>query len=136
MLTVKQWAYAPSLDSSDMRGERLVFMGTERIVSRAPFSRSWRISFWTLSIVGIGWGFGWSAFAIVKTPTLRLYGFPFPIAGGEFMNGKWLDGLVGNPLALIPDIGGAVAVCLFPLLLVALVARRRREQHDERISIA
>ncbi len=68
----------------------LVFMGTERLVSRVQFSRSWRIAFWTLSIVGIGLGIRLVSLRYLKTPTLRLYGFPFPIAGGEFMNGKWL----------------------------------------------
>ena len=86
--------------------------------------------------MGISLGIRLVSLRYLKTPTLRLYGFPFPIAGGEFMNGKWLDGLVGNPLALVADIGGAVAACLFPLLLVALVARRRREQHVESTSIA
>ena len=114
----------------------LVFMSTESLVSRVQFSRSWRIAFWTLSIVGIGLGIRLVSLRYLKTPTLRLYGFPFPIAGGEFMNGKWLDGLVGNPLAFIADVGGAVAACLLPLLLAALVAWRRRGPHCENISTA
>jgi hypothetical protein len=114
----------------------LVFMGTERLVCRVQFSRSWRIAFWTLTIVGVGLGIRLVSLRYLKTPTLRLYGFPFPIAGGEFMGGKWLDGLVGNPLAFIADVGGAVAACLLPLLLAALLARRRRGQHFENISTA
>jgi hypothetical protein len=114
----------------------LVFMSTESLVSRVQFSRSWRIAFWTLSILGIGLGIRLVSLRYLKSPTLRLYGFPFPIAGGEYMNGKWLDGLVGNPLAFIADVGCAVAACLLPLLLAALVARRRRGQHFENISTA
>src|SRR5579871_1661718 len=113
----------------------VVFMSTESLVSRDQFTRSWRIGFWMLSIVGLGLGIWLVSLRYLKTPTLRLYGFPFPIAGGELMNGKWLDGLVGNPLAFFADVGGAVASCLLPLLLAAVMARRRR-QHFENISIA
>jgi hypothetical protein len=113
-----------------------VFMGAERLVAGVPFNKAWRISFWTLSIVGLCLGICLVSFRYLKTPTLRLYGFPFQIAGGEFMNGRWLDGLVGNPLALIADIGGAVAVCLLPLILALMITRRRREQNDESIPSA
>ncbi len=114
----------------------LVFKGTESLVSREEFSRGWRIAFWTLSIVGIALGIRLVSLQYLSTPTLRLYGFPFPIAGGESMNGKWRDGLVGNPLAFIADVGGGVAGCLLPLLLAALAARRRRGARFENISTA
>jgi hypothetical protein len=106
----------------------LVFCGARDLVYRIRFSRSWRVSFWTLSGFGFALGICLLNVRHLETPTLRLYGFPFPIAGGEFKNGHWLDGLVGNPLALIADIGGAVAVCLLPLLIAALVTRQRRKQ--------
>jgi len=39
------------------------------------------------------------------------------------MNGRWVDGLVGNPLALVADVGCAISVCLLPLLVATLLRR-------------
>lgn len=39
------------------------------------------------------------------------------------MNGRWLDGLVGNPLALLADVGAAIGACLLPLFLATLLNR-------------
>jgi hypothetical protein len=43
------------------------------------------------------------------------------------MNGCWLDGLVGNPLALAADVGAAIATCLLPLLVATTIIRLSRE---------
>jgi hypothetical protein len=61
------------------------------------------------------------------TETLKLFGFPFPLGGAEFLNGRWLGGLVSPYvlLALAADIAIGVAACLLPLRII--LWRRHRD---------
>ena len=113
-----------------------VFFVTEKCVSRVEFNRNWRVTFWVLCVLGVGLGIWLATFQYFKTPILRLYGFPFPIAGAEFVNGRWLSGLVGHPLAFVADVGAAVGVCLFPLLAATLKDRTKKEKDVDDAAIA
>lgn len=109
-----------------------LFVVTEQRVSRVPCNRGWQIVFWALAVFGVGLGIWFASIRYFKTPTLRLYGFPFAVAGAEFVNGRWLNGLVGHPLAFVADVGAALAICLLPLLAATLLNRNRNEKDAER----
>ena len=84
-----------------------------------------RLSFSALLVAGIAAAV-WCTFYLEyqPSPTLRIVGFPVPIAVFELRNGQWSD-YVGGP-GLFVDLVAVPALVAMPLSLVLLVRAIRR----------
>ena len=80
-----------------------------------------------LTCAGLALGFWFMSITYLASPTSKVYGAPFCIAGADFINGRWLAGGVGRymPLPLRADIGLGVAVCLLPVVALLFLRQRR-----------
>ena len=96
---------------------------------RSEFSKSWRIWFALSSSVGVFIGILFLNVHYLVTPTSQAFGFPFVIAGGDFIDGRWLNGGVGHflLLAFLSDIALGIALGLVPLSFVSVIYQRRRK---------
>jgi hypothetical protein len=101
--------------------------GTYRRLTRGQFGRAWHICFFVLSCAGLGLGIWFLSIRQLVSPTSRVYGIPFCIAGGDFLEGRWMDGGVGRFLffAVLADIGCGLSLCLLPLAVGSFIHRRR-----------
>ena len=106
-----------------------LIISTERRLARGGFSRAWRIWFVALCCVGLLLGFRLMSVRYLVSPTGRAYGVPFVTAGGDFIDGRWMDGGVGRymPLPFLADLAFGIALCLLPLAAVSFVRARKRE---------
>jgi hypothetical protein len=97
-----------------------------RIV-RGGFGRRWRVWFVLLAIAGIALAFALMSIRYLESPTTRAYGVPFVIAGGDLVDGRWVDGGVGlyTPLPLFANVAFGVAVCMAPLAVLSCFKSRQ-----------
>jgi hypothetical protein len=93
-----------------------IIVGTHRRLGRSQFGRAWHILFFILILAGMALGFRLTSIRHLVSPTSRVYGVPFHIAGGDFIDGRWIDGGVGRgmPLPLLANLACGVAIFLFP----------------------
>jgi hypothetical protein len=103
-----------------------VIVATHRRLARAPFGPGWRACFFALACAGLGLGLWFLSVRYLVSPTSRVYGVPFCVAGGDFLQGRWSDGGVGRflPLAFLADVSCGLSVCLLPLALASSMRRR------------
>ena len=103
---------------------------TYRRLAGGGFARAWRVWFILLTIAGMVLAFGLMNIRHLESPTSRAYGFPFVVAGGDFINGRWLDGGVGlyMPLPVLAEIAFGVAVCVVPLAILSLFYPRKIQE--------
>jgi len=108
---------------------------TYRRLARGVFGRPWRVWFFLLAIAGIALAFGLMNVRYLRSPTARVYGVPFVIAGGGFTDGRWVDDGVGlyMPLPFLGDLAFGVAVCMIPLS-VLLHFRSRKIQGGSHVA--
>jgi hypothetical protein len=108
---------------------------TYRRLTRRGFGRAWRVWFGLVTIAGILSAFGLMNIRYLESPTSRAYGVPFVIAGGDYMDGRWVDGGVGlyMPFPFLADIAFGVAVCVVPLMVLSLF-HSRKIQEESRVA--
>ena len=99
----------------------------ERRLQRRPFPTVWRVTAVVLSIAGLALGIWLLTREYLVSPTVRLTGYPFAVGGSEFIQGRWLGGLVSRfvLLAFLADIAAGVGICLLPLRIAQLIFERR-----------
>ena len=83
-----------------------------------------------LAIAGVALAFRLMSVRYLESPTVRAYGVPFVIAGGDLVKGRWADGGVGlyMPLPFFADIAFGVAVCMLPLAILSLFRSRKNQE--------
>jgi hypothetical protein len=98
----------------------LIF-NTHRKLVRGAFGRAWHVWFIIVCCAGIALGFRMMDVRYLVSPTARAYGAPFVVAGGDFIDGRWLDGGVGRymPFPFLADLAFGIAVCLVPLAILS-----------------
>jgi len=99
-------------------------------IMRKRFARRWRVWFILLAIAGVALAFGLMNVRYLESPTARAYGAPFVIAGGDLVNGRWVDGGVGlyMPLPFLANIAFGVAVCIIPLAILSHFYSRKIQE--------
>jgi xanthosine utilization system XapX-like protein len=109
-----------------------LIVSTYRRLARGQFDRAWQIFSLLLTFAGLAVGVCLLNVRSVASPTSRVYGVPFCIAGADFVDGRWLMG-VGRfmPLALLTDVSLCVAVCLSPVAAGFVLRERRAARHQE-----
>jgi hypothetical protein len=110
-----------------------IIVGTHRRLSRGRFARAWHISHFVLVCAGIALGVYLLSVRYLISPTARVYGVPFCVAGGDFMQGRWSDGGVGRflLLAVLADVSCGVSACVLPLALGSFIFRPHAEAPKE-----
>lgn len=99
----------------------------ERRLRQLPFPMTWRVAAVTLTIAGVALGVWLLTREYLVSPTVRLAGYPFAVGGYEFIEGRWLGGLVSRfvLLAFLADIAAGVGICLLPLRIAQFIFERR-----------
>ena len=99
----------------------------ERRLRQRPFPMTWRVAAVVLIITGLSLGVWLITREHHVSPTVRLAGYPFAVAGYEFIEGRWLGGLVSRfvLLAFLADIAAGVGICLLPLRIAQFIFERR-----------
>jgi hypothetical protein len=102
-------------------GGWLVVSTHDRLV-RKGFGWAWRVWFILLSVAGIALAFRLMNIRYLVSPTSRVYGVPFVIAGGELINGQWADGGVGlyMPLPFLANLAFGISSCLIPFTILSI----------------
>jgi hypothetical protein len=105
----------------------VVIAATFRRLSAPEFGRAWRMVLLALTCCGFVLGAYLLNIRYLVSPTSRVYGFPFCIAGGDLLGGRWLDGGVGRflPLAVLANLASGIAACLLPVLLASFICVRK-----------
>ena len=98
---------------------------------RSEPNRRLRLAFGGLVAVGCAAAV-WCTFFLQyqPSPTLRVAGFPFPVAVFQLRNGQWSDYVGGPGLFLDPVV--VPSIIALPLSLVLLVRAIRRRQSERR----
>lgn len=106
---------------------------THRLLFRVGVGSFWRAGFVGLVCAGVGLGIRLMGATYLASPTERAHGYPFAIAGGELVNGRWVEGSVGRymPLPVLADLSVGVAMCVAPLAVVAFLRVPRRRAVSE-----
>ena len=115
-----------------------MLVSTHRRISLPEFGRAWRVCLILFSLIGIGVGICFLNVRYLVSPTARAYGVPFVIAGGDFINGRWVDGGVGRflYLAALTDIASGVALCVLPLAVISFLRHLFGHRSEKRLSHA
>jgi len=98
-----------------------------RRLRQRPFPMTWRVAAVVLIITGLSLGVWLITREHHVSPTVRLAGYPFAVGGYEFIEGRWLGGLVSQfvLLAFLADIAAGVGICLLPLRIAQFIFERR-----------
>ena len=114
-----------------------IIVGTYRTLARGAFGRAWHIACAVLTCAGLALGCWLVSITYLASPTSKVYGAPFCIAGADFIDGRWLAGGVGRymPLPLLADIGLGVAVCLLPAAGLLIFRRRQAVRPVGRVEV-
>jgi hypothetical protein len=105
---------------------------TCRYIYRHAFGAKWWMAFLLLSFAGIIFAVS-AAFVWGYNPTdsLRVEGFPIPIAIFKLEGTQWTDFVSSMPIqifTLFANIFACVALALVPLTIASRVASRRKRQ--------
>ena len=113
-------------------------VNTHRRLRNGGFGVKWFVWYLILLVAGVSLGIYLLTTRHLVSPTRRAYGFPFPIAGGDFINGRWLDGGVGRyfPLAALTDVTCGIAVGVLPVAVLSFLRQRRQGPERENSHVA
>ena len=107
-----------------------VIVSTCRKLSDMRLQPAWFIAALCFALAGVALGFWFVSITYLASPMSKVYGWPFGIAGADFVGGRWLTGGIGRymPLPFITDIALGLALCLLPLRIFCFVRERPGER--------
>lgn len=98
----------------------------ERRFQARTYPLAWKVAVGVLGVVGLGFGIWLLTREYLASPTLRLTGYPFAVAGCDLFDGRWVCGRVSSyaPLVLVADMAAGVGICLLPLRMAQFFYER------------
>ena len=109
---------------------------TYRRLMHGAFSRLWLAVYFVLICLGVVVGIQLLSIRHLISPTARVYGFPFVIAGGDFIDGHWKDGGIGDymPFAALADIALGITLCTLPVAVASLLRKGCVQKGSESVA--